>query len=179
MSADASLSTPFVLNRPNGTSRTFKKCTPEDRITFRGTFRYYRKIWLADSLKALGINGDEAVERMNKLDRTRLLEWDVVQWVLEPEGQNTAILLSLQKDNPKAEMSDVYALDLDDYERQQVAIAVFDLVVETKGEKKQDGGPDRPLPDGTEIGAATPASSPGSAESLTPSDSPSMSSTPA
>jgi hypothetical protein len=179
MSADASLSTPFVLNRPDGTSRTFKKCTPEDRITFRGTFRYYRKLWRAETLQVLGITGDKAIEELNKLDRARLMESEVIQWVLEPEGQNAAILLSLQKDNPKATMADVYALDLDDYERQQVAIAVFNLVVETKGEKKQDGGPDRPLPDGTEIGAATPASSPGSAESLTPSDSPSTSSTPA
>lgn len=168
--SDAILSTPIVLNRVDGTSITFKRCSPADRIRLRAIFRTYRKAWFVESLSMLGIRGRDALPDLNALDGRRIRESHVIEWLNDPEGQNEAILLSLRIDNPAAEMDAVHALDLNDDERLTVGAGVMNVPV---GPAREDAAGGTPLPEppasgGTEIGAATPAASPDTAESPTP-----------
>lgn len=164
--SDALLSTPVVLNRSDGSSREFKKCSPADRIAYRRIFRLYRKQWLVDSLRTLGITGEAALPHLNKLDGTHLRESHVADWLNDWDGQTEAILLSLRHDNPDATIEDVYALDLSDGEALKVAAGVFNVpLVPLKGGSESD----RPLAGsgGTPTGAAAPTSSGTTAESPT------------
>jgi hypothetical protein len=177
---DAALSTPVTLNRADGSSLTFKRCSPADRIAYRRVFRLYRKHWLAESLRVLGIAGDAAVAHLNRLDAAPLKESHLVNLLNEPEGQHEAILLSLRADKPDATIDDVYALNLNDDESLTVAAGVMNVpLVPVKG--GADPLPESPPPrgGGTGTGSPTPTPSGTSAESPTPSGSPSTCSTPA
>lgn len=160
---DEVLSQPVTLNRADGSTVTLKRCSPADRLQFRQAFRFYRKMLLNESLSLRGINGKEAVEHLTKFDARRLYESDVDQWVLEPEGQNEALLLSLRKDNPGATAEDVFALGLTDDEKFVAAAGVLNIPLKaaTEGEGSKDSPPQSPPPPsgGTDSGEGTPTPS--------------------
>src|SRR5688500_10541207 len=109
---DDSLSQPFVLHRTDGTRREFKKVAPEDRISFRAIFKEYRRYGIVAFLNIEGVPLKDRVPHYAAFERQRVYESDALGWLLEPEGQNEAILLSLRRENANAEMKDVHALKL-------------------------------------------------------------------
>jgi hypothetical protein len=153
-------SQPFTLNRGDGTVRTFKKLTASQRIEFRNAFRLFRKRGMYTNLLIAGVAPAEAVKVLNEFDNRRLPENDVTRWVDDAEGQQEAILLSLQRDKPEASDADVDALDLTDAERHSVAAGVLgiELVWIKDGEEKPDPTTAGTAPTG---GATQPSSAAG------------------
>ena len=181
---DDALSQPVTLNRADGTALTFRILSPAQRMQYRAVFRTYRKMWLIETLRLLGIEGRDAIPHCNELDGRRVRESHIVAWLNEPEGLNEAILLSLRSANPAATMDDVYALGLDDDERLTVGAGVMMLRVTggpAKGGTAAEGGTpfaETPGTGGTGTTDGTPESSAASPDTPTPSPSPSTSSTP-
>jgi hypothetical protein len=139
MSAE-DLSQPIVLNRADGSELRFPHCTPLDRRTFRAIFRNYRKMLLRENLRLVGVNGEAGLRWLNEFDNRHLDEGDVIEWLNDPDGQDQAILLSRQHDDPKAEVDWVYSLNLTAQESLTVAAGVMNIPLVTGQKKSKPGG---------------------------------------
>lgn len=152
-------SQPFTLNRADGKTITFPILTPSDRVKYRNEFRLARKTARLINLRLTGASSEEIRKDLNEFDTIRLAERDVEEWVLDPQGQQEALILSMQHDHPNADEKFVDALGLTADETQDAAAAVLGikLVYKPSDEEKK---PD-PTTAGTEpIGASEPISSP-------------------
>lgn len=179
--SDDKFSKPVVLNRPDGSSLTFRVLSPVQREQYRKAFRTARKAGRAVSLGILGITGKDAIPYMDEIDARKVRESHLIEWLNHDEGQHHAILLSMRADNPKAELDDVYALALDPDERLTVAAGVMLVPLVPVMEGAAGGDPlpaSGPANGGTATGGERPTSSGDSADTPTPSASPVTSSTP-
>lgn len=171
------LSRPVVLNR-EGKSLTFKRLTPSQIVgEFRSSFLLERKGKLIETLALIGITGPAAIPHCDQFDAKahKLRDADVLRWVNDPVGRKRAILLSLQRDNPKAGDAEFDALELTPGEQLRVAAGVLGLeVVDEDKQNPPDGAAENLT---TDSPSAPTASSESSAESLTPDLSPSTSTT--
>lgn len=133
----------FVLNRADGGELRLAKLSPSAILRFREAFRHWRKSQLVESLALVGAGQAEALKVLNQFDAKRLPMEAVYEWVNEPEGQATAVILSLRAARPEAGNADLDALALDESEMLHAAAGVLGMSVVTRpaGEK-----PDTPVP---------------------------------
>lgn len=147
--SNATASEPVTLNRRDGGTLTFPRCSPSDWFRLRYIFRAYRKAGRLQTLGLVGITGKDAVPYLDEIDARRLPDDDVAEFINHPEGQREAILLSLRVADPNAAMSAVDAMGLDEGEMFKVAVGVFpNLRIVTKAPAtagQPEGGPGDPL----------------------------------
>ena len=159
----ADTSEPVVIVRESdGTIVKLQRCTPDDKISLRWVFRTWRGALMKHLIESWGLSVKDAVPYLHEIVSRPLYDSDVDRWLLEPEGQREAILLSLQSGKSDEErkqigFADVNALGLSDGERLTAAIGVMNL----KLSSKKDAGAS-PFP---ETGDAKPPPSPGISDS--------------
>lgn len=173
--SDDALSQPVVIERPDGKTLSFKRCSPADRLAFRSIFRMYRRIGFKACLDLEGVPPKDRAPYYAFFEGRRLYESDVIAWLNEPEGQHEAILLSLrtalpEKERERLTLADVHALDLDRDELLTVAAGVMNVPLSNG---KGEGQKPNPLAGGIVSGGETPAPLDTSPATPIPSDSPS------
>lgn len=161
-------SQPVIVNRLDGSTITFPKLTPSDRIAFRTAFRNWRKGDLYENLARAGITGAEMLKQLNDFDARQLGETSAVRWLNMAEGQWVALRMAVSKLLPRDGATDeVYGnridehlngLELDDDEMFIAAAGVMNVPI-VRGDDKPDP-PEGAAVTGSDGGTPTPSGSP-------------------
>lgn len=136
----------YILNRADGGELRLSKLSPSLILKFRDAFRHWRKSQLVESLALVGAGQVEALKILNQFDAKRLPMEAVYEWANEPEGQATAILMSLRVNKPDAGNAELDALGLTEGEMLHAAAGVLGMSVVTKPATESEPTGGDPVP---------------------------------